>query len=386
MLARLIAKDYRNFTQLDVEIPSSGLVVIGENGQGKTNLLEAVAYLALLRSFRGGRDADVVRFGAAAFHVRAELRAPSAFHVVTVGFEKSSRRKRATLDGVEQPRLTSALGAVPSVLFSPADVALVAGGPSERRRYLDVLLALSSRAYLQALQSYRSALLRRNAALRTAQRDGARRSDHEARVSVWEPALAEHGGVVAAARHAFVRDQAVRFTQLSAAIGERQTMQMKYAASGGACSEDEAVSADAQTEGYRRAYQQQRTQELRRGITLVGPHRDDLPLLLGGRDLRTFGSAGQQRSAAIALRLLELSTLREAVGYPPLLLLDDPFAELDLRRSERVLALLADAGASQLLLAVPRHEDIPAAFTRLEQRSMCDGVLQPLASAVGAAR
>jgi DNA replication and repair protein RecF len=386
VLARLIAKDYRNFTQLDVEIPSSGLVVIGENGQGKTNLLEAVAYLALLRSFRGGRDADVVRFGAAAFHVRAELRAPSAFHVVTVGFEKSSRRKRATLDGVEQPRLTSALGAVPSVLFSPADVALVAGGPSERRRYLDVLLALSSRAYLQALQSYRSALLRRNAALRTAQRDGARRSDHEARVSVWEPALAEHGGVVAAARHAFVRDQAVRFTQLSAAIGERQTMQMKYAASGGACSEDEAVSADAQTEGYRRAYQQQRTQELRRGITLVGPHRDDLPLLLGGRDLRTFGSAGQQRSAAIALRLLELSTLREAVGYPPLLLLDDPFAELDLRRSERVLALLADAGASQLLLAVPRHEDIPAAFTRLEQRSMCDGVLQPLASAVGAAR
>jgi DNA replication and repair protein RecF len=264
-------------------------------------------------------------------------------------------------------------------------VALVAGGPSERRRYLDVLLALSSRAYLQALQSYRSALLRRNAALRTAQRDGARRSDHEARVSVWEPALAEHGGVVAAARHAFVRDQAVRFTQLSAAIGERQTMQMKYAASGGACSEDDAVSADAQTEGYRRAYQQQRTQELRRGITLVGPHRDDLPLLLGGRDLRTFGSAGQQRSAAIALRLLELSTLREAVGYPPLLLLDDPFAELDLRRSERVLALLADAGASQLLLAVPRRADIPAAFTRLEQRSMCDGVLQPLASAVGAA-
>ena len=385
MLSRLIAKDYRNFTQLDVEIPSSGLVVIGENGQGKTNLLEAVAYLALLRSFRGGRDADVVRFGATAFHVRAELRAPSAFHVVTVGFEKSSRRKRATLDGVEQPRLTGALGAVPSVLFSPADVALVAGGPSERRRYLDVLLALSSRAYLQALQSYRSALLRRNAALRTAQRDGARRSDHEARVSVWEPALAVHGGIVAAARHAFVRDHAVRFTQLSAAIGERQTMQMKYAASGGACAEDQLINADAQAEGYRQAYQQQRTQELRRGITLVGPHRDDLPLLLGGRDLRTFGSAGQQRSAAIALRLLELSTLREAVGYPPLLLLDDPFAELDLRRSERVLSLLADAGASQLLLAVPRREDIPAAFTRLEQRSMSDGVLQPLAGAVGAA-
>ena len=92
MLARLVAKDYRNFTQLDLEIPSSGLVIIGENGHGKTNLLEAVAYLALLRSFRGARDADVVRFGAAAFHVRAELTPPSAFNTVTVGYERSTRR------------------------------------------------------------------------------------------------------------------------------------------------------------------------------------------------------------------------------------------------------------------------------------------------------
>ena len=117
MLARLIAKDYRNFTQLDLEIPSTGLVIVGENGHGKTNLLEAVAYLALLRSFRGARDADVVRFGAPAFHVRAELTHPSAFNSVSVGFERSTRRKRVTLDGVEQPRLTSALGAVPSVEF-----------------------------------------------------------------------------------------------------------------------------------------------------------------------------------------------------------------------------------------------------------------------------
>ncbi len=379
MLARLIAKDYRNFTQLDLEVPPSGLVIIGENGHGKTNLLEAVAYLALLRSFRGARDADVVRFGAAAFHVRAELTHPSAFNTVTVGFERHTRRKRATLDGVEQPRLTSALGAVPSVEFSPADVALVAGGPSERRHYLDVMLALSSRAYLQALQLYRGALLRRNAALRTAQRDGERSGEHEARVSVWEPALAEHGGVVAATRHVFVRDHTERFTQLSAAIGERQSVVMKYAATGGVTADDQCTSADAQADAYRRAYAQQRAQELRRGVTLVGPHRDDLQLLLGGRDLRTFGSAGQQRSAAIALRLLELATLRDAVGYPPLLLLDDPFAELDLGRAGRVLALLEDAGASQVLLAVPRVEDIPAAFTRLEQRAMCDGLLQPLA-------
>ena len=107
----------------------------------------------------------------------------------------------------------------------------------------------------------------------------------------------------------------------------------------------------------------------------MGPHRDELHLQLGGRDLRTFGSAGQQRSAAIALRLLELATLRDTLGYAPLLLLDDPFAELDLGRAGRVLDLLEDAGASQVLLAVPREEDIPPAFTRLERRTMCDGAL-----------
>lgn len=378
MLSRLIAKDYRNFAQLEVDMPSTGLVIIGENGHGKTNLLEAVALLALLRSFRGARDADVIRFGAAAFFVRAHLERPATYTTVSVGYERATRKKRATLDGVEQPRLTNALGAVPSVVFAPSDVALVAGGPGERRRYLDVMLALSSAGYLHALQQYRAALLRRNAALRAAQRDGGRGADHASRVEVWEPALAEHGGVVAAERCRFVFEHAEHFTQLSAAIGERQSVVMKYAATAGENSAALSLNAAAQTDAYARAYAHHRTTELRRGVTLVGPHRDELQLLLGARDLRTFGSAGQQRSAAIALRLLELATLRTAVGHPPLLLLDDPFAELDLGRVGRILSLLEGAGASQVLLAVPRVEDIPAAFTRLERRTMHDGMLRPM--------
>ena len=374
MLVHLAAREYRNFSRLDVDVPAAGLVIIGENGHGKTNLLEAAAYLGLLRSFRGARDADVVRFGSAAFHVRATLAAPSRWHTVTVGYERGSKKKRATLDGVEQPRLTNALGALPSVAFSPADVALVAGGPGDRRRYLDVMLALSSPAYLQALQQYRAALLRRNAALRTAQREGGR-GDHEVRVQVWEPALAEHGGVVVAIRHRFVREHAERYAQLCASIGERVGAMLRYSAAGGDNSEAACTSSSAQTDALTRAFAAQRSTELRRGITLVGPHRDELQLHLGGRDLRTFGSAGQQRSAAIALRLLELGTLRDTLGYAPLLLLDDPFAELDLGRAGRVLALLEHAGAAQVLLAVPREEDIPHAFTRLERRMMCDGAL-----------
>jgi DNA replication and repair protein RecF len=266
----------------------------------------------------------------------------------------------------------------------------VAGGPGERRRFLDVALALSSRSYLVALQQYRAALLRRNAVLRAVQREGGRPSAASAdKVSVWEPALAQHGGVVAALRQAFVLRHAQQFADIGAAIGERASVSMRYVTSSASAvdtSDATANVADSSTDELRiqsaiqaralsAAFAQQRAQELRRGMTLVGPHRDELQLLLGGRELRTFGSAGQQRSAAIALRLLELATLRDSIGATPLLLLDDPFAELDTGRAARVLSLLEATGVGQVLLAVPRLEDIPAAFTRLDRRTMRDGTL-----------
>lgn len=398
MLTRLTARDFRNFAHLDVLVPARGLVIVGDNGHGKTNLLEAVAYLSLLRSTRGARDMDMVRFGAPALHVRAELNRPASAHTVSVGYERQTRRKKATLDGVEQPRLTAALGALPSVGFSPADVSLVAGSPGERRRYLDVALALSSPRYLTALQQYRGALLRRNALLRKAQRDGGtpRHSGLVDEISLWEPVLAEHGAMVTALRHVFVHGHAERFGELARAIGESQPVTMRYSASSApglrAALEDSvatdhgngnnwlrsdiaAALAGQYREVFVSALSTQRSQEMRRGVTLVGPHRDELGLLIGGRELRTFGSAGQQRSAAIALRLLELATLRDAIGGTPLLLLDDPFAELDLGRAGRVLGLLEASGVDQVLLAVPREEDIPDAFTRLERRTMRDGHL-----------
>lgn len=402
MLTHVIARDFRNFEYLDVTVPANGLVIVGDNGHGKTNLLEAVAYLSLLRSTRGARDIDMVRFGAPALHVRAELTRPAVATTVAVGYERSTRRKRATLDGVEQTRLTAALGALPSVGFSPADVSLVAGSPGERRRYLDVALALSSRVYLTSLQQYRGALVRRNALLRKAQRDGgtSRHASLVDEISVWEPVLAEHGAMVTALRHIFVRGHAERFGELAHAIGETQPVTMRYTVSsapgmrtaledaytnnavgatdiaGTFANDGASALANQYREVFTSALTAQRPQEMRRGITMVGPHRDELGLLIGGRELRTFGSAGQQRSAAIALRLLELATLREAIGATPLLLLDDPFAELDLGRATRVLSLLEASGVDQVLLAVPRVADIPDAFTRLERRTMRDGILR----------
>lgn len=369
MLEQLTVRDYRNIAALDLELDPAGLVIVGDNGHGKTNLLEAVAYLRLLRSWRGARDIDVVRFGAPAFHVRAQLRPPAAVASASVGFERSSKRKRATLDGVEQSRLADALGALPSVCFSPTDVELVAGGPSERRRFLDVALALTSRDYLQALQRYRAALHRRNATLRELQRMGRLPADAATQVAVWEPALCTYGATLIRARRSWAAAHAEPFAATCAAIGESQPVQLRYQGAAPEVRDDqmEATLGDA--------FDQQRAHELRRGLTLVGPHRDELQLLLGGRDLRTFGSAGQQRTAAIALRMRESATVHRALGAPPLLLLDDPFAELDAHRAQAILGLLAESGVGQVLLAVPRASEVPAAFTMLPRRVMRDGVL-----------
>jgi DNA replication and repair protein RecF len=244
---------------------------------------------------------------------------------------------------------------------------LIAGPPNARRRFLDIMLALTARGYLQALQRYRAALGQRNAALRDAVRSP---RVSAAGVAVWEPALAEHGAVLWAERRAWVSSVEDRFEALCEEIGETGRVRMRYASSL-APSDDPIASLAA-------ALEEKRSHDLRRGLTHIGPHRDDLVITLDGRDLRTFGSAGQQRSAAIALRMLEAATFGRAHDRAPVFLLDDPFAELDLRRAARVLAALTRDGLGQTILAVPRTSDIPAELTRLERLRVADGTIAHL--------
>lgn len=354
-IVSLSLRDFRNFERLEMEFPSDGLAVVGDNGQGKTNLLEAAYYLSLLRSVRGARDADVVRFDTDGFFIDAHVCAPDA-HAISIGFERAGRRKRVRRDGAVVDRLSDALGTLPAVMFSPTDVELVSGAPSARRRFFDIMLALSSRGYLQALQRYRAALERRNAALRDAARTAAHAAS--AAVDVWEPPLAEHGATLIRARRAWVKQVAGRFAERCAAIGERGEIELRYETNVNPNAESvEQMLADALAA--------KRPTDVRYGLTHVGPHRDDLRLSLDGRELREFGSAGQQRTAAFALRTLEAETLRDARGASPVFLLDDPFAELDAGRAARVLGLLRDVGLGQTVLAVPRDSDIPEELTTL---------------------
>jgi DNA replication and repair protein RecF len=366
-LHRLSIRTFRNLAHVELLPPAEGLAVIGENGHGKSNLLEAIYYLQILRSFRGARDGELVGFGAPGFHVSADVHGARA-REVAVGFDAKTRRKRVTLGRAEPERLTDAIGAFPAVIFSPQDVVLVSGPPSARRRFLDIVLSLTSPHYLVALQRYRGALARRNAAMRGAA------GDTESRIAVWEPALAQYGARLWEARRQWVEQHAQHYAELCAAIGERGTARLRYASS--------LDGTDDPETALRQVLERKRTLDIRRGLTHVGPHRDDLELTLAGadgapRDLRTYGSAGQQRTAAIALRLLEAATLRASARTEPLVLLDDPFAELDLRRAARILELLNSEGRGQTVLAVPRPADIPAGLTRLERWQLTNGVPAP---------
>lgn len=361
-LDRIAIREFRNLERVDLELPVEGVAIIGDNGHGKTNLLEAIYYLHILRSVRDARDQDVTRFGATGFHIAASAHTPNE-HEIGVGFDRATKRKKATIDGASPKRLSDALGALPSVMFSPRDLDLVSGAPSERRRFLDLVLAVTDRKYLHALHHYRANLLRRNAALRNATRRGA----NDAQVSVWEPALAEHGSVLIEARAKWVEERAPEFSRVAEGIGEMGKARIRYVSP--------FADSEARHDVLLAAFEEKRPLDMRRGLTHVGPHRDDLELTLDGRDLRLFGSAGQQRTAAIALRMLEAATLREHAGAEPLLLLDDPFAELDVRRAARILVMLEQRGLGQTVLAVPRESDIPPGLTTLDRIAIREGAI-----------
>jgi DNA replication and repair protein RecF len=300
--------------------------LVGDNGHGKTNLLEAIHYLVLFRSFRGAPDRDLVAFGSAGFHVAGAVENGSGSQrTVTAGFDARLAQKRVTVDAAPHARLSRAIGSLRAVLLSPDDRELVAGPPAVRRRFLDVLLALVEPGYLEALRQYRQALRQRNAALRRQRATAA---------TVFEPVLGEAGSRITAARQRWVASVGDRFAAHVAALGERAPVELAYRGS------TDVID-----------YAATRDRDLARGSTLEGPHRDDLALSLAGRPLATFGSSGQQRTGGTALRLLEAWALEE-----PVLLMDDAFAELDAERRGRLAELVE---GQQRVLAVPTDADLP---------------------------
>jgi len=323
-------------------------VICGPNGHGKTSLIEALLYPEVFRSFRGAADRELVRFGADGFRVEAAV----SGRRVAAGYDARTRQKKITLDGAEPPRLGDAIGVVRGVVLSPGDVLLVAGGPRERRRYLDVLLALTVRGYVEALSRYRRALLHRMRAT-------------AAELPTWERLLADAGAVIVAARSAWAGRWAAPYAAQCAAMGESGDPALSYVPRTAGSAEELCA-----------ALEQSRERDRALGHVTVGPHRDELRLTLDGRALRSYGSAGQQRTAALALRLIEAESMTDA-GGGALICLDDAFAELDGGRSRKLAELIAARAAAgcQIVAAVPKESDLPDVIGALPRWSMREGAV-----------
>jgi DNA replication and repair protein RecF len=338
-LRHLVARGFRNLVDLDRELPPSGVVLLGANAQGKTNLLEAIYYPVLFRSFRGAPDQEVARFEGAGFQLEASL---AGGHAADLGatYVMAGRRKRILVDGQEPERVADAVGAWLAVSFLPDDVDLATGPAAARRGYLDRLLSLADRRYLRALARYRAALAQRNSALRQGRPELAR---------AFDAPLAATGAEVVRARERWAADAAEQFAAEFDCLGEGSGGSLRYRGHGGLA---DPVAWDA-------ALSQALTRDQARGMTTVGPHRDDLVLELAGRPLREFGSNGQQRGAAVALKLIELAALRQARGTEPALLLDDVFAAFDRERQRRLARRLLETPERQVFLTAPRLDELP---------------------------
>jgi len=374
----LVLHNFRNFSGLHWEIPAAGAVIVGPNGSGKTNLLEAIYYLEIFRSFRGVRDGELVRFGEDVFRVEAKVRRAGRLQRLAAAYSRSGRRKKVEVDGREPARVAAAFGSLGAVVFSLGDVEIVRGAPGYRRRFLDILLSLTEPGYLPALQRYRAVLAQRNGALR----GGA----DAALLDVWTDGLVDAGARVMAARAAWVAGSRSALRRYHERISGGWPAELAYepaigrrAAAELADEEGAAVPEEVWEERLRRALRDGVDRDRRRGVTLTGPQRDDVSILAHiddgdePHDLRSFGSGGQQRTAALALRLVEADTLTATLGREPIYLVDDVFAELDSERSARILGLLDEGRAGQVLLTAPKRTDVPLREGGLRECSLRDG-------------
>lgn len=379
LLQRLSLTNYRNYVRLELSLPPGLTIVQGDNAQGKSNLLEAVAYLATSKSPRTSADAELVNWLAQQepfpyARLAADLKRGDRLERVDITLMpgaagNGSLRKQVRINNVPR-RALDLVGLLLVVFFRPEDVDLVSGSPGERRRYLDIALCQIDHAYCRALSQFNKALEQRNALLRGLQNS----RDAAAQLRFWDEKLAETAGLVVTRRqwliNAIEREASLIHLDLS---GGYERLQLRYLPSfdpgrppqpGSSAPEVEMAGVrydELAPEAVRAVYLSHlhhgRGRDLAAGLTLVGPHRDDLGFYLGERNLRGFGSRGQQRTAALASKMAEIAIMTAVTGMAPLLLLDDVMSELDANRR----AMLRDAlsGVPQAVVTTTDWQHFP---------------------------
>ncbi len=387
-ISQLSLTNYRNYSRLTVEFPPGPILLRGDNAQGKTNLLEAIYLLSTTRSVHARADQQLINWlilrkellPFARVEATVQTRQENFKLAITLVREGEGMRKDIRLNGAKK-RALDVIGKLTTVLFLPEDIELVTGAPTIRRRYLDTTLCQINPEYCSALSRYNKVLSNRNALLK----DLSERNGNPDQLQYWDEQLAQDGGILITQRHNAVLELDTVARQRHREVsGGKEGLRLYYAPSFDIYQrpkpdyqlpllmEDLApYSAVAPpTKEVRQTFlaylQQARREEIERGVTLIGPHRDDLHFLVDGIDMTLYGSRGQQRTAALSTKLAEVALMQQSTGETPVLLLDDVMSELDAERRQQIINIVDQAG--QALLTTTDWEDYSPAFRRRAKR------------------
>ncbi len=332
---RLYLKNYRNISEVDLNFSSSLNLLVGSNAQGKTNILESIYLLGTGSSHRINRNQDLIRWGKDYFYIKSSIKKRSRDMTISYGFNGS--KKDIKVDNNPIQRISDLMGYVNVVMFSPEDLQMVKGSPSFRRQFLNMEISQVNPYYYHNLQKYNQVLQQRNLLLKEI---WANKSKKEL-LFIWNQQLVDLGSRLLKKRLEVIEKLDILGRLIHRKITNGQeNLVIGYESSLGDISNE--MKIEEIQDIFERRLQEEQGQEIRRGVTLVGPQRDDLDLRVNDINIRKFGSQGQQRTTALALKIAELEFMKSEMGEYPILLLDDVFSELDISRKKHLLEVIRD--------------------------------------------
>lgn len=318
-------QNFRNYETLSMKFDRGTNILFGDNAQGKTNILEAVYLGGTTKSHRGSKDREMIRFEQDEAHIRMQVKREAVSCRIDMHLKKN-KSKGIAINGVPIRKASELFGAVNMVFFSPEDLQIIKEGPGERRRFVDLELCQLSKVYLNQLTNYNKILNQRNKLLK----DLAFMPDLMPTLEVWDEQLLNYGNQLIAAREEFVEQLNEISVDIHANLtGEKEHLELVY-------------EPNVSKENFSQMLKKNRDKDIRFKLSSVGPHRDDLCVKINGIDIRKFGSQGQQRTAALSLKLSEIYLVKRLIHDTPVLLLDDVLSELDGSRQNYLLQSIRD--------------------------------------------
>ncbi len=313
-------KNFRNYKDLNIEFDKGTNILYGDNAQGKTNILEAVYVSGTSKSHKSSKDREMIQFGMDECHINTRFLKKEIPYRVDIHLKKN-RPKGIAINGIPIKKASELFGIMNIIVFSPEDLSIIKNGPQERRRFIDLELCQLDKLYVYNLVNYNKALIQRNQLLK----DLSFHAELMDTLDIWDMQLANYGGKLIERRKSFLLSLGEVVTRIHRSLtGEKEELHILY-------------EPNVEPEGILAALKRSRDRDIKQKITNVGPHRDDIGFCILENDLRKFGSQGQQRTAALSLKLAEIEIVKKITGDMPVLLLDDVLSELDSKRQNHLL-------------------------------------------------